>query len=68
MKALSFELYFEMRSRQDCVASREDIFLSAIAFATAVNDINAGNVDMLLILGGKEARLQLLDVYGRRVG
>ena len=44
MKALSFGCHCAIRSRQDCVTSREDTRLSAIAFATAVSDIRAGAV------------------------
>jgi len=44
MKALRRGCHCAMRSRQDCVTSRDDKRFSAIAFATEVSDNRAGSV------------------------
>ena len=43
MKALTRGCHCAIRSRQDCVTSREESFLPAIAFATDTSDIRAGS-------------------------
>src|SRR5436190_20408037 len=44
MNALRRGCHWAILSRQDCVASREEMRFSAIAFATDVSDIKAGSV------------------------
>src|SRR2546426_6437597 len=43
MNALRRGCHWAILSRQDCVASREEMRFSAIAFATDVSDIKAGS-------------------------
>ena len=68
MKALSFGCQRAIRSRQDCVASREETRFSAIAFATAVSDIKAGSVLIATPLRLHQPERRRLQVERQRAG